>query len=109
LDRGDIRGEADESVSGASARVTKNDPSSPFMTPTWDPDYYGKQQVSATVGFQWQPTSLQIIDFSFSKPLYTKSSGPQLEDDYKVMVTWYIELPTKKSRRYSKPSGSLGF
>jgi len=109
LDRGEIRGEADESVSGASARVTKNDPSSPFMTPTWDPDYYGKQQVSATVGFQWQPTSLQIIDFSFSKPLYTKSSGPQLEDDYKVMVTWYIELPTKKSRRYSKPSGSLGF
>jgi len=109
LDRGEIQGEADESVSGASARVIKNNPDSPFMTPVWDPDYYGKQQISATVGFQWQPTSLQIIDFSFGKPIYTKSSGPQLEEDYKVMLTWYIELPTSKSRRYSKSSSSLGF
>lgn len=111
LDRGKIRGEADESVSGFSGHVSKNDPTSPFMTPLWDTDYYGKEQVSATIGFQWQPTSLQIIDFSISKPLYTKTSGLQLEDDYSVMLTWYVEMPTKNSRRYKKSSasGSLGF
>jgi len=111
LDRGKIRGEAGESVSGFSGHITKNDPDSPFMTPLWETDYYGKQQLSVTVGFQWQPTSLQIIDFSISKPVYTRTSGLQLKDDYRLMLTWYIEMPTKKSRRYKKSSSpsSLGF
>jgi len=107
--RGKIRGEMDEASTGFSGRVTKNDPTSPYMTPLWNTNYYGQQKVMATLGFQWQPTSLQIIDFSVGVPLYTKTTGPQLEEDYRVMLTWYVEIPTSKSRRYKKPASSLGF
>jgi len=107
--RGKIRGEMDEAGTGFSGRVTKNDPTSPYMTPLWNTDYYGHTKVMATLGFQWQPTSMQIIDFSVGVPLYTKTTGPQLEEDYRVMLTWYIELPTSKSRRSKKPVSSLGF
>ncbi len=109
---GSIRGEMDESASGVSGRVTKNDPGSPYMSPLWDPDSYGGSKVLATVGLQWQPVPLHIIDFNVGVPIYQNLNGIQLEEKYRVMLTWYIEIPTSGSIRYmKKKSGesSLGF
>ena len=112
--QGRIRGEMDEAASGESGRTTQGDPTSPYMSPLWDPDNYGGKQVLATLGFQWQPLPLHIVDFTVGVPLYQDLNGPQLEEDYRVMLTWYIEMPTPKSIRYGfkgkKPADSkLGF
>ncbi|NOZ09756.1 MAG: transporter [Gammaproteobacteria bacterium] len=111
--QGKIRGEADESRTGASGRVTRGDPLSPFATPLWDGHHYGGTQTFVTVGFQWQPAPLHIVDFNLGIPLYRNLNGPQLEQDYRVMLTWYLEIPTKKSRRYGfdkkTSKGKLGF
>ncbi len=100
---GRIRGEMDEARTGASGRATQGDPNSNYMTPLWDPDNYGGHKISATVGFQWQPVPLQILDINVGIPLYQDLNGPQLEEDYRVMFTWYIELPTPSSIRYTGP------
>jgi len=107
--RGKIRGEMDEAVSGFSGRVVKNDPNSPYMTPLWDTSNTGHSKVMATLGFQWQPTTMQILDLSVGLPMYTKTTGIQLEEDYRIMLTWYVEMPTSNSRRYVKKKSSLGF
>ena len=112
--KGKIRGEMDEAVTGASGRTTQGDPTSPYMTPTWNTDNYGGSQVFATLGVQWQPVPLQILDFSISLPLYRDLNGPQLEQDYRVMLTWYLEIPSNKSIRYGlgaavESDSKLGF
>jgi hypothetical protein len=109
--RGAIEGEMDEAVSGASGRVTPGDPTSPYATPLWDPDNYGGRSIALTAGFQWQPAPLHIIDFQVRKPLWTDLNGPQLEEDFSVMLTWYVEIPTQKSIRYTgkKSKSRLGF
>ncbi len=108
-----ISGEMDEAQNGQSGHVIQGDPDSPYMTPLWDPDNYGGTQLFATVGFQWQPAPLHIVDFSVGVPLHRDLNGPQLETDYRVMLTWYIELPTRKSIRYglgrAKAESKLGF
>ncbi len=111
--QGSIRGEMDEFRSGESGHVVQGDPGSPAATALWDPDNYGGTQLFTTLGLQWQPAPLHIIDLSVSLPLYQDLNGPQLEEDYRIMLTWYVELVTKKSRRYGmkvQSSGSkLGF
>ncbi len=110
--QGKIRGAMDEVTTGASGRVIPGDPNSPLATPQWDTDHYGGHQIFATLGFQWQPAPFHIIDAQVSLPLYRNLSGPQLEEDYRVMLTWYRELPTSKSIRYQgkRPEKSkLGF
>ncbi len=108
-----IRGEADEAVSGASGRVTQGDASSPYATPLWDTSNYGGTQAFVTLGVQWQPAPLHIVDFNLGLPVYRNLNGPQLEQDYRVMLTWYIEMPTEKSIRFKFNNGSgnskLGF
>lgn len=108
----DIKGEMDESRTGESGHTTKNDPNSPFMTPLWDPDNYGGSTLMATLGLQWQPAPLHIVDFNIGIPLYQRLNGPQLEEKYRVMLTWYMEIPTRGSIRHikhkTKPS-RLGF
>lgn len=111
---GDISGEMNEVAEGSSGRASIGDPSSPYMTPLYDPDNYGGEKISLTTGFQWQPFNLNILEIDFSVPVHQRLNGPQLEEDYRAMVTWYFELPTKKSVRYSgKKSGQkpskLGF
>jgi hypothetical protein len=109
---GKISGEMDESSSGASGHVVKNNPNSPYMSPLWDPANYGGNKLLATVGLQWQPAPLHIIDFNVGVPIYQDLNGIQLEEKYRVMLTWYIEIPTKGSIRYmKKKSGesNLGF
>jgi hypothetical protein len=99
--RGKIHGMMDESATGASGRVIQGDPSSPFATPLWDPDNYGGNQLSVTAGFQWQPFPMHIVDLQVGVPIYHDLNGPQLKEDYRVMLTWYIELPTRASVRYT--------
>lgn len=110
---GEIEGEADESVTGESGRAMQGNPNSPFMTPLWDPDNYGGTSALVTVGFQWQPIPLHIIDFNVGVPIHQDLNGPQLEEEYRVMLTWYIEIPTKGSVRHKEHKanhgGSLGF
>ena len=109
----DIGGEMDESKSGESGHVMPGNPNSPITTPLWDTDAYGGTQLFTTVGFQWQPAPLHIVDLNVGLPVYQDLNGPQLETDYRVMLTWYIEVPTKKSRRYgigkSRTGSRLGF
>jgi hypothetical protein len=113
--KGRIEGVMDEFASGASGRVTPNDPATGAMTPLWETDNYGGKKLFATLGLQWQPAQLHVIDFNIGVPLYQDLNGPQLKSDYRVMLTWFIELPTKKSIRYglNKPQpaddSKLGF
>jgi len=112
--KGKIRGEMDEAASGESGRTIQGDPTSPYMTPSWNTGNYGGSQIFATLGLQWQPVPMQIVDFSFALPVYRNLNGPQLEQDYRVMMTWYLEIPSRKSIRYDlggvSGSGSkLGF
>jgi hypothetical protein len=111
-DWGKIRGEMDESKTGVSGHVTKNDPNSPFMTPLWDPGNYGGRKVLATVGMQWQPAPLHIVDINVGVPIYQHLNGPQLKEKYRVMLTWYMEIPTEASIRHIKhkaKESNLGF
>jgi hypothetical protein len=98
---GKIHGMMDESATGASGRVIQGNPASPFATPLWDPDNYGGNQLAVTAGFQWQPFPMHIIDLQVGVPIYRDLNGPQLKEDYRVMLTWYIELPTRASVRYT--------
>lgn len=86
-------------------------PANPFTSPLFDPSNYGGTQLNITAGIQWQPLPLNIIELNGSVPLYQNLNGPQMAEDYRVMLTWYIELPTKQSRRYTgiKPPQELGF
>ena len=108
-----IGGEMDAAQDGSSGRVVQGDPSSPYMTPLWDPDNYGGTRLAVTVGFQWQPLPLQIVDFAVAVPVYQDLNGPQLAEDFRIMLTWYIERPTRRSVRYGldrAPADSrLGF
>jgi hypothetical protein len=110
---GKINGEMDEAKSGASGHMMQGNPDSPIMTPLWDPDNYGGHRVAFTVGMQWQPFPLHIVDLGIQLPAYQNLNGPQLKEAYTVMLTYYIEIPTPSSVRYTgeKKEGSsrLGF
>ena len=108
----EIDGEMDESATGASGRMTPGDASSLFVSPLWDTENYGGTKVGTTLGVQWQPKSYHIVNFQVGVPLYQNVNGTRLSDDYQVALTWYIEIPTSKSRRYKvkgKDDSELGF
>lgn len=86
-------------------------PDMPFISPLFDPENYGGTKLKVTAGIQWQPFPMNIIELNGTVPLYQNLNGPQLEDDFQVMLSWYIELPTKKSRRFTgtQPPKELGF
>ena len=86
-------------------------PANPFTSPLFDPSNYGGTQLNITAGIQWQPLPLNVIELNGSVPLYQDLNGPQMAEDYRVMLTWYIELPTSQSRRHTgtKPPKELGF
>ena len=109
----DINGQANEALSGASGHAIKGNPNSPFMTPLWNPKNYGGHNLFTTLGIQWQPVPLHIINAQVGLPLYRNINGPQLERDWRISLTWYMEFPTKGSVRHAghrsdKPS-NLGF
>ena len=86
-------------------------PANAFLSPLFDPDNYGGVVVHATLGFQFQPLPLQVAELNLSVPVYQNLKGPQLSSDWMIRFTYYWEVPTKKSRRYTglKPPKELGF
>ena len=98
--QGRIRGQMDAYGSGQSGHATANDPASPAMTPLWDPANYGATRAYATLGMQWQPKPLHILDLSVQLPIYQRLNGIQLKDSYRIMFTWYMEFPTARSVRH---------
>ncbi len=112
--KGRIHGQADEAVTGFSGHATHGDPNSPFMTPLWDPKNYGGVKTSVTFGMQWQPAPLHILELVAKLPVYQRLNGVQLKDQFALMFTWYIEIPTAKSiRSLAQPTpafpSELGF
>lgn len=109
---GHIKGQANEALSGASGHATQGNATSPFMTPLWDPNNYGGTQFFVTLGVQWQPMPLNIVNLQVSLPLYRRLNGVQMETDWRASLTWYVEFPTNRSIRYQQPvhgPGHLGF
>ncbi len=108
-----IEGEMDEAATGDSGRATPGNANTNYMSPAWDTANYGGKTVNATIGLQWQPVPLHILNLQLGIPLYQYLNGPQMEEEYRVNLTWYVEIPTKRSRRYTggqEPSKSrLGF
>jgi hypothetical protein len=82
-----------------------------WMTPLCDPTNYGGVNLHATVGMQFQPVPLHVAELNLSLPLYQNLNGPQLQSDFMLRLTYYLEVPTKKSRRYKGFSApkQLGF
>jgi hypothetical protein len=111
--QGKIRGEMDSAASGESGHMMPGNPLSPYMSPLWDPAHYGGTQLFSTVGLQWQPRPFHVLDLAVGLPIYRDLNGPQLETDYRVMLTWYWELPTSWSTRYpenrKRKKSRLGF
>jgi hypothetical protein len=83
----------------------------PFTSPLFDPANYGGKKLAVTAGIQWQPLPLNVIELTGSVPFYQDIRGPQLKEDFRVMLSWYIEIPTEKSMRYTgtKAPKELGF
>jgi len=112
--KGHIRGQADEAASGFSGHAVHGNAASPLMTPLWNPNNYGGVKTSITVGLQWQPAPLHIIDLTVKLPVYQRLNGVQLKDQFGVMLTWYMEIPTSDSVRalhntHSPADAALGF
>ncbi|KPV40691.1 hypothetical protein AN478_05920 [Thiohalorhabdus denitrificans] len=101
----DIAGEADAIERGDSGRAVRGDGESPYLTPLYDPDHYGGTSARLTGGFQWQPAPMHIVDLQGSVPVYQDLNGPQMQESYRVMATYYFELPTRASVRYQDGSG----
>jgi len=109
-----LHGQADEALSGASGHAIQGAAASPYMTPLWNPANTGKQQVFTTLGVQWQPVPLQIVDVGVQLPVYQRMNGLQLKDKWRLMLTWYVEIPTSKSvraygRSHTPADAALGF
>ena len=86
-------------------------PANGFLSPVFDPANYGGRKLAVTAGIQWQPIPLNVIELNGSVPFYQDLRGPQLKEDFRVMLSWYIEIPTSGSRRYTgtNPPRELGF
>lgn len=86
-------------------------PANPFASPLFDPANYGGRKLAVTAGIQWQPFPLNVIELNGSVPFYQDLRGPQLKEDFRVMLSWYIEIPTSDSRRFTgtNPPKELGF
>lgn len=112
--QGKIKGEMDDVTNLSVGKSTIMMPTgSGYTTPLWDTANYGGKKLLLTGGVQWQPFPLHIIDLNIGIPIYQNLNGPQLEEDYRVMLTWYIEIPTSKSIRYTggtkQEKSRLGF
>jgi len=104
-----IDGERDEVERGVGHQLS--DPQRPYMTPLWDPHSYGGNRLEMTWGVQWQPWMFHILNVQLTVPLLQDYRGLHMERDYQLMFNWYIEWPTRWSRRTTNPEilRELGF
>jgi len=86
-------------------------PTNNFTSPLFDPNNYGGHKVGISLGAQFQPAPMQIIELTATLPLYQNLNGPQMRDNWMLRLSYYFEVPTKKSRRYKGFSApkELGF
>ena len=86
-------------------------PARGFTTPLFDPHNYGGHKMAISVGAQFQPIPLHILELTATVPIHQDLNGPQLRDDWMIRLAYYVEVPTKKSRRYKGFSApkALGF
>lgn len=86
-------------------------PGNPYLSPLFDPGNYGGHKVALTLGVQYQHIPMHIIELTATLPIYQNLNGPQLRDNWMASFTYYMEVPTKKSRRYKGFSApkELGF
>jgi hypothetical protein len=77
----------------------------------FDPHNYGGHKVALSLGVQFQPIPLHVMEVTATLPIYQDLDGPQLRDNWMMQFTYYMEVPTKKSRRFVgfKPPKELGF
>lgn len=82
-----------------------------FASPLFDPNNYGFTKVNLSAGVQYQPIPLHIMELLASVPIHQDVIGPQLKEEWRIVFSYYIEIPTKKSRRYkgAEPPPELGF
>jgi hypothetical protein len=88
-----------------------NNSANPFSSPLFDPDNYGGYKLNISFGAQFQPIPLHIVEATVSIPIHQDLNGPQLQDNWMLQFSYYLEVPTKNSRRYKgfNPPKSLGF
>lgn len=55
---------------------------------TADPENYGGERVTLSVGTNWQVYKEHILNAEFSVPFVQDLNGPQLERDYAFMIGW---------------------
>jgi hypothetical protein len=86
-------------------------PTGAFTSPLFDPNNYGGHKMALSAGVQFQPIPLHILELTGSVPIHQDLNGPQLKDAYMLRLSYYVEVPTKKSRRYKGFSApkALGF
>ncbi len=86
-------------------------PTGQFASPLFDPNNYGFTKVNVSAGVQYQPFPLHVMELLASVPIYQDVNGPQLKEEWRMMFSYYIEIPTSKSRRYkgTQAPGELGF
>ncbi len=86
-------------------------PTGQFASPLFNPNNYGFTKVNLTAGVQFQPFPLHIMELLASVPVHQDVNGPQLKEEWRMMFSYYIEIPTSKSRRYkgTKAPTELGF
>ncbi len=82
-----------------------------IISPLFDPDNYGGHKLALSFGVQFQPIPLHVMEVTATVPIYQDLNGPQLRDNWMLQFTYYMEVPTKNSRRYKgfSPPKQLGF
>lgn len=108
---GKLQGEMDEARTGLSGRTIQGNPNSEYMSPQWDPRNSGGERLNATVGIQWQPVPMHIMEIDISAPVYERVRGMQMSEEYTVQFSYFVEIPTLSSIRYPKKESDskLGF
>ncbi|MDR4506327.1 MAG: transporter [Candidatus Scalindua sp.] len=103
---GDIEGQAREIQQGGTGHMMGN-PNLPFMSNLFDPDNYGGSSLDVRFGVQWQPFHNHILNAQIAFPLFQNLHGTQMEQDFTATLSYYVEFPLGKSRRFSKERSGL--
>lgn len=81
-----------------------------FPSPLFEAKNYGGHKVYLTPGIQFQPFQLQIISLEVSVPIIQYSSGYNMNEVLSLFVSYYFEIPTPASIRYTdRKQNELGF
>lgn len=83
-----------------------------FPSPLFDIRTLKGHKLGVTLGVQWQPFPLSILNIQIHVPILQWTEWYQMKEVFKVAVNWYMEIPTPASVRYVGKGGEeddLGF